>query len=126
MTPYVNMKMSEFIENGGFIGDKKLHVRKFKSPSKSKKPSYPSSKEELKLDSKSKSTQFEDSEAESMTPKERMMYNKKKQAEEKAKELAGHARDAIGNYSAAKKKLNEEFSTSGYQKGKQGDSHKSF
>lgn len=117
--------MMEFIENGGFIGDKKLQVRNFKTPSKKKVGDYEPN-EEGKQVMRSKSYQQEDTEAETMTPKEKMILKKKKMAEENAKQLADHARGAIDNYSTAKKKLNDEYSISGYHNGKLGAGHKSY
>lgn len=71
MTPYVNQKMNEFVENGGFIGERKLHVRKFRSPKKKKNRAEI---EENKSTDISQSTKAqEDNEANTMTPKERMM-----------------------------------------------------
>lgn len=124
MTPFVNKKMNEFIENGGYIGDKKLHVRKFKSPVK-KQITKDIEDEEFKIE-KSKSLPQEDTEAETMTPKERMKLKKQRIAEEKAKELTNHAREAIDNYSNAKKRLHDEYNITSYQNGKNAAAHKTM
>lgn len=109
MTPYVNKKMDEFIQNGGFIGDRKLHVRKFRSPTKKRAIENTDQLEETKVLDRAKIETEEDAQAETMTPKERMMKKKQKMADAKAKELNEHTRGAIDNYSYAKRRNDGEL-----------------
>lgn len=114
MTPFAKKKMEEFIANGGFIGDRKLHVRKVRSkkieasdPESSPGMTSADSKEESKTMGRSKS--YQDEIAEELTPKEKMLLKKQREADKKAKQLNEYTRGAITNYSKAKKQMYEEF-----------------
>lgn len=113
ITPFIKDKMEEFISNGGFIGDRKLHVRKVRS----KKPetdsdslaSPASTNEESKMFGRSKS--YQDEVAIELTPKEKMLMKKKQEADMKAKQLNEHTKTAVHNYAEAKQRKHDQYFT---------------
>lgn len=113
VTPFAAQKMQEFIENGGFIGNQKLPVRKIKpnridnSGEEGSIKSMASSLEEAKQMQKAKS--YQEDELKGLSPKEKADLRKKKQADAEAQKLMEHTRGAINNYSYAKKRMDQEF-----------------
>lgn len=133
MTPFAKEKMQEFIENGGFIGNANLHVRKLRSKaiednedeSTVATPSKGKSLEESKHMHKSRSFQDEDA---GLTPKELMLKRKQQKIEEKERQMKAAARGAIENYKHANKRKYDEFNRDDeqqYDSGKVKGGHKS-
>lgn len=135
LTPFAKQKMEEFIENGGFIGNQHLHVKKLKSK-KFEDSTHDSSEEVSSLSetceeakrTPHKSKSFQEANHNELTPKEKMMLNKKREADAKANKLKDYTRDAIHNYSDAKQRMYEEFyheQGADYDGGKLKKGHKS-
>lgn len=108
VAPFAAQKMQEFIENGGFIGNQKLPVRKIK-PNKIESsndvdgtPSMASSLEAAKLSKKSKSSR--EDVMKGLSPKEKFDIRKRRAADEKARLMMEHTRVAVNNYTYAKKR----------------------
>jgi hypothetical protein len=108
MTPFVKQKMEEFISNGGFIGNQTLHKRKVKDKRPIEMPDRPKAEESKMHKSKS----YQDPEQEDLsklTPKERMILKKQREADAKANQLKDYTKTAIKNYSYANKRKYDEF-----------------
>lgn len=133
MTPFAKKKMEEFITNGGFVGEKKLQPRKIRSrtsQSDSQNSDYNSTQhtynEDPKLKGRSKS--HRDNYDSGLTPKQRMLLDRQRRADQEADKLKTYAKGAIQNYSNAQQRKYEEFYSGkepSYNKGKYKSGHKS-